>query len=78
METGEIYVDKDGNELKGKKADLVEYIKTNIPFQTQYLAMLNRYISQDDSRSYGQLLDERASIEIDKEQAAISNSNTII
>lgn len=78
LETGEIYVDKDGNELKGKKADLVEYIKTNIPFQTQYLAMLNRYISQDDSRSYGQLLDERASVEIDKEQAAISNSNTII
>lgn len=77
LETGEIYVDDEGNELKGKKADLVEYIKTNIPFQVEYLAMLNRYISQDDSRSYGQLLDERASAEIDKEQAAINSQNIV-
>ena len=73
LETAEPYLDEDGQELKGKKADLVEYIKTNIPFQTEYLKMLNRYISQDDSKSYGELLDERANAEIMKEQEAINH-----
>lgn len=73
LETGEIYYDEDGNELKGKKSELVEYIKTNIPFQVKYLEMLNRYISQDDSKSYGELLDERANAEIMKEQEAINH-----
>ena len=73
LETAEIYLDEDGRELKGKKADLVEYIKTNIPFQIEYLNMLNRYISQDDSKSYGELLDERVNAEIMKEQEAINH-----
>ena len=54
----------------GKKADLVEYIKTNIKFQTEYLAMLNRYISNDDN-NYGTLLDERTSAEIDSQQKSV-------
>lgn len=73
LETGEILQDEDGNELKGKKSDLVEYIKTNIPFQTKYLAMLNRVISKDDSVSYGTLLDERTNSEITAQQLAIEN-----
>ena len=73
LETGEVYLDEDGQELKGKKADLVEYIKTNISFQKDYLAMLNRYISKDDSQTYGQLLDERAEAEIIAQQVAVDN-----
>ena len=73
LETGEVYYDEDGVELKGKKADLVEYIKTNIPFQKEYLAMLNRVISDDDSKSYGELLDERTNAEINAQQAGVEN-----
>ncbi len=73
LETGEMYTDEDGDLLKGKKSDLVEYIKTNVSFQTKYLAMLNRYISQDETKSYGQLLDERANAEIDEQQNAINH-----
>ena len=36
LETGEIYLDENGNQLRGKKADLIEYIKTNINFQAEY------------------------------------------
>ena len=70
LETGEVYLDEEGKELTGKKADLVEYIKTNIKFQTEYLAMLNRYISNDDN-NYGTLLDERTSAEIDSQQKSV-------
>lgn len=73
LETGEVYYDEDGVELKGKKADLVEYIKTNIPFQKEYLSMLNRVISADDSKSYGELLDERTNAEINAQQAGVEN-----
>lgn len=74
LETGEVYLDKDGNQLKGKKSDLVDYIKNNIDFQTEYLAMLNRYISANDA-SYGSLLDERANKEIDEQENLVSENN---
>lgn len=74
LETGEVYTDENGNLLQGKKADLLEYIKTNIKFQTEYLAMLNRYISADDA-SYGSLLDARASAEIDAQEAAVAEDS---
>ena len=62
---------KRGKPLKGYKKDMINYIKTNIPFQTKYLAMLNRYISKDDTISYGELLDERTKAEISAQQADI-------
>lgn len=74
QETGEVYSDEEGNPLRGKKADLVEYIKTNIPFQNKYLAMLNRVISADDSVSYGDLLDARANEEINSQQVGVDTS----
>lgn len=74
LETGEVYVDESGNMLQGKKADLLEYIKTNIPFQVKYLAMLNRYISASGD-SYGSLLDERANAEIDAQEAAVAEDS---
>ena len=73
LESGEVYKTEDGQELKGKKADLIEYIKANIPFQTKYLAMLNKHISSDE-KSYGSLLDERANAEIDAQEAAVSEN----
>ena len=68
-------LDEEGKELTGKKATLLEYIKTNIKFQNEYLAMLNRFISASDE-SYGSLLDARASAEIDAQEAAIAE-NTV-
>lgn len=69
LETGEVYTDQNGKALQGKKADLINYIKTNISFQNEYMAMLTRYISASDA-SYGSLLDDRASAEIDAQEEA--------
>ena len=64
LETGEIYIDPEtGKELRGKRADLENYIKTNVAFQTQYIKMLNKYISASDD-SYGNILDAREAAEI--------------
>lgn len=71
LETGEILTDEEGKELKGKKSDLIEYIKNNIAFQTKYLDMLTKYISAD-SVSYGSLLDERTTKEIEAEETSIT------
>lgn len=71
LDTGEPFYDEEGRELKGKKNDLIEYIKTNIPFQAQYLAMLNRAIANEEA-SYGSLLDARAAAEIDAQERAVS------
>jgi hypothetical protein len=71
LETGEAYTDEEGKVLKGYMKDLVSYIKGNIPFQNKYLAMLNKYISKDDTVSYGDLLDERANAEIAAQQASV-------
>lgn len=71
LKTGEIYKDKDGKLLRGKKADLMLYIQNNIDFQRRYLDMLQTYISLDNTKTYGQLLDERASHEIDEEETGV-------
>lgn len=69
LETGEIYEDANGKALQGKKADLIDYIKTNISFQKSYMDMLTKYISASDA-NYGSLLDARASAEIDAQEEA--------
>jgi hypothetical protein len=69
--SGEVLLDDEGRELKGKKNDLIEYIKTNIPFQVKYLGMLNQAIANEDA-SYGSLLDDRAAAEIDAQERAVS------
>lgn len=72
LETGEVYLDEDGAELRGKKADLIAYIMANTKFQNEYLAMLNRVISNED-KNYGNILDERTNAELDAQQNAIDN-----
>ena len=72
LDTGEVLKDDEGNDLIGKKNYLIEYIKTNIEFQTKYLEMLNKHISQSGD-SYGSLLDERASKEIEEQEHAVEH-----
>lgn len=77
LETGEVYSDESGDPLTGKKAELLEYIKANAAFQTEYLAMLNRVISNED-KNYGNILDERTNAELDAQQNAVDNYNAIV
>ena len=80
LETGEIYVDPEtGKELRGKRADLENYIKTNIEFQTHYIAMLNKFISANDE-TYGNILDarEQAEIKFMEESVEASQQKAII
>ena len=71
LETGEVYVDPNtGKELTGKRKDLEDYIKTNIEFQTHYIAMLNKYISASDD-SYGNVLDAREQQEIKAQEESV-------
>jgi hypothetical protein len=77
LETGELYEDGQGHLLRGKKADLIEYIKNNVQFQNEYLAMLNRYISASDA-TYGSLLDERAAAEIDQQEAVVGETIEVV
>ena len=74
LETGEIYVDPEtGKELRGKRSDLANYIKTNIEFQTHYIAMLNKFISANDE-TYGNILDAREQAEIKLMEEAVEAS----
>ena len=70
LETGEVYKDENGAVLRGKKKDLEEYIMTHPAFQTEYLAMLNRYISGSDE-SYGDVLDAREKAEIKAQEESV-------
>lgn len=63
LETGEVYKDKDGKDLTAKKKVLEEYLSSNIDFQKEYIAMLNKFISSSDE-SYGEILDAREKAEI--------------
>lgn len=72
LETGETYKDEEGKELTGKRKELENYILTNIPFQKEYIAMLNKYISASDN-SYGNILDAREQEEIKKQEEAVEN-----
>lgn len=73
LETNEVLKDENGNDLIGKKADLVEYIRTHEEFQKWYIDMLNKHISGTD-KSFGNLLDAETSKAIDAEQNAIEST----
>ena len=70
LETGEPYYDSEGNELKGKRSVLEEYIYSNIEFQNEYIAMLNRYICASGD-SYGNILDAREQAQIKAEEESV-------
>lgn len=75
LETGEVYLDEEGNPLTGKRKDLEDYIRNNIEFQTEYLAMLNKFISASDE-SYGDILDARDKAEIKNQEEAVEAHNS--
>lgn len=68
LETGEPYLNEEGNPLKfvGKQK-LRDFLSSNIEFQNEYLAMLNRYI-QATAGNYGSLLDARTLAAINAEE----------
>lgn len=70
LETGQVYKTEEGKELTGKRKDLENYILTNIPFQKEYIAMLNKYISSN-SKSYGDILDARDRAEIKAQEDTV-------
>lgn len=72
LDTGEIYLDEEGNQLRGKKAMLIDYINTHTDFQVQYLDMINRYIKASD-KTYGNILDERSMKEIQEEASLVGD-----
>ena len=78
LETGEVYKYANGEPMKGKKADLVEYIMTNSEFQKEYVDMLTRYISADNTKdkAFGQLLDAETSRQIASEEASVAAATT--
>lgn len=73
LETGELYMDNQGNPLRGKRKDLEDYILTNINFQKEYITMLNRFITSD-TKTYGDILDARDKAEINQQEDAVSES----
>lgn len=79
LETGEPYVDENGNDLKfvGKQK-LKDFVRENVDFQTKYINMLNKHI-QASSNEYGSLLDARVLQEIKQQEAQCdkeSDANT--
>lgn len=70
LETGEVYLDENGNPLSGKRKDLKEYIITHIDFQNEYVKMLNKYISGSEN-SYGNILDAREQAEIKQQEESV-------
>ena len=76
LETGEVYKDKDGNELTGKRKELENYILTNTEFQKEYLDMLNKFIKAED-KSYGDILDSRETADIRKQEAVIQGEQPV-
>lgn len=74
LETGEIYIDPlTGKELMGKRKDLEDYIKNNIEFQREYIAMLNKFITANDA-TYGNVLDQREQSEIKAQEESVEAS----
>ena len=74
LDTGEIYKDEDGNDLKFTgKAKLIEYIKTHDDFREQYFEMLNRHVTQAQNTGVS-LLDKESLDEIMEQEAAIENA----
>ena len=75
LNTGEIFVDENGKQLKGYRKDLIEYINTHEDFKTKYLSMLTDSISAKNtvkSDDEVHLLDSATEAEIRNEEGAVS------
>ena len=72
LDTGEVYQDEDGNDLKFVgKGKLIEYINNNDEFREEYFDMLSRHVDGNnssgisllDSGDLSEIMDEEANIE---------------
>ena len=70
LETGEVMVDEEGNQLRGKKQKLVEYIIDHKDFRDRYIDMLYRCISESNTKGID-LIDKETSSEINEECVAV-------
>lgn len=71
LDTGEIYTDADGNELKfvGRQK-LIDYLNDNLEFRNQYIEMLSRNISASGVKS---LLDDSTMKEIMYQESSVED-----
>lgn len=71
LDTGEPYTDRETGEILKfvGKQKLKDFLRNNVEFQNEYIAMLNRHIAAN-SNSYGSLLDARQLAEIKAEEAS--------
>lgn len=73
LDTGAILVDQEtGEELKNKKAYLINYLKTHPTFMQSYAQMLSRHMAAANDIS---LLDRETLAEIDAQESAVSDEN---
>lgn len=73
LDTGEIMTDPDtGEELKNKKAYLINYLNTHPAFMQSYAQMLSRHMAAANDIS---LLDKETLAEIDAQESAVSEEN---
>lgn len=69
LDTGEVITDSEtGEVMQGKKAYLIEYLKTHTTFRDKYLEMIKQYISASNDRS---VLDKESLKAIEAEEDAI-------
>ena len=67
--TGEIITDSEtGEVLQGKKAFIIEYLRTHDTFREKYLAMIKEFISASNDKS---VLDKESLKAIEAEEDAI-------
>ena len=74
LETGEVYSDGEGNSLKGKKKELIEYILTHEDFKKEYVEMLTNYISAKNTKPINpeaRLLSAEEEAEIKTEEGSV-------
>jgi len=69
LETGEVLLDEDGKELKGKKKYLIEYINSHKNFRETYIKMLTDYISASNTKKH--LLSEADEAAIAEEEKTV-------
>ena len=74
LETGEMLKDENGEELKGKKKELIEYINTHDKFRETYVQMLTDYISSKNTKkdSAEHLLSAEEEAEIRTEEGLVA------
>lgn len=75
LETGEYYLDEEGNPLKfAGKTKLIAYLNEHPDFRDEYFSMLGRYVSESQSKV--DLLDKDTMKEILDQEAQLSHEKT--